>query len=123
MTDEAMVEAVALAAINDRRGRHGWPPMNTIPEGFHNADEWRAQARAAIRALFPLIIERCAEEVEAAAMAHARAGGQMVEARAVSDAALRVRIVMGIATVNATRALAAEESEQCALAGVTSPPR
>ncbi|MCW1839482.1 hypothetical protein [Prosthecomicrobium hirschii] len=61
--NEAWIEAVALAAINDRRGRHGWPPMNTIPEGFHNADEWRAQARAAIRALFPLVIERCGEEV------------------------------------------------------------
>ena len=59
--NEAVIETVALAAINDRRVRHGWPPMNKFPEGFHNANEWRAQARAAIRALAPLIIERCAE--------------------------------------------------------------
>ena len=52
------------------------------------------EARAAVLALAPLVIERCAEEVEAAAMAHARAGGQMVEARAVSDAALRVRALI-----------------------------
>ena len=115
MTDEAMVEAVARALCK----ADGW----TSRDVAHAWKAYRSLARAAIRALFPLIIERCAEEVEAAAMAHARAGGQMVEARAVSDAALRVRIVMGIATVNATRALAAEESEQCALAGVTSPPR
>lgn len=61
--NEAVIETVALAAINDRRVRHGWPPMNKFPEGFHNANEWRAQARAAIRALAPLIIERCAEVV------------------------------------------------------------
>ena len=59
--NEAWVEAVALATLNDLRVSGGWPPLIEIPEGFQDADEWRAQARAAIRALAPLIIERCAE--------------------------------------------------------------
>ena len=61
--NEAWVEAVALATLNDLRVSGGWPPLIEIPEGFQDADEWRAQARAAIRALLPLIIERCAEVV------------------------------------------------------------
>ena len=59
--EEAWIEAVALATLNDLRVSGGWPPLIEIPEGFQDADEWRAQARAAIRALAPLIIERCAE--------------------------------------------------------------
>lgn len=59
--NEAWVEAVALATLNDLRVSGGWPPLIEIPEGFQDADEWRAQARAAIRALAPLIIERCAK--------------------------------------------------------------
>lgn len=59
--NEAWVEAVALATLNDLRVSGGWPPLIEIPEGFQDADEWRAQARAAIRALAPLIIERCTE--------------------------------------------------------------
>ncbi len=63
--NEAWVEAVALATLNDLRVSGGWPPLIEIPEGFQDADEWRAQARAAIRALAPLIIEQCAEVAEA----------------------------------------------------------
>ncbi len=61
MTEEAWVEAVALATLNDLRVSGGWPPLIEIPEGFQDADEWRAQARAAIRAVGPLLIEQCAE--------------------------------------------------------------
>ena len=63
--NEAWVEAVALATLNDLRVSGGWPPLIEIPEGFQDADECRAQARAAIRALAPLIIEQCAEVAEA----------------------------------------------------------
>lgn len=73
--NEAWVEAVALATLNDLRVSGGWPPLIEIPEGFQDADEWRAQARAAIRALLPLIIEQCAEVARHHADAHARSLG------------------------------------------------
>ena len=77
-------EAVALATLNDLRARLGWPALPEIPDGFQDADEWRAQARAAVLALAPLVAERCADEVEILAWGHARAGGQMTEERAVA---------------------------------------
>ena len=53
MTDEAMVEAVARALCK----ADGW----TSRDVAHAWKAYRSLARAAIRALAPLIIERCAE--------------------------------------------------------------
>jgi len=91
--NEAWVEAVALATLNDLRVSGGWPPLIEIPEGFQDADEWRAQARAAIRALFPLIIERCAEEAEAV-MASFDRNGDSDEAFGAKSAAVDIRALI-----------------------------
>ena len=59
MTDEAMVEAVARAICTETYGRC------TCAEGYADyrvhCDDAERSARAAIRALGPLIVERCAE--------------------------------------------------------------
>lgn len=90
--NEAWVEAVARALCK----ADGHDPDAPIG-GADRALQWvtyRHDARAAIRALAPLIIERCANQTEIVAQRHARAGGQMVEARAVADAALYIRALI-----------------------------
>ena len=91
--NEAWVEAVALATLNDLRVSGGWPPLIEIPEGFQDADEWRAQARAAIRALAPLIIERCAEEAEEESCDKSKAG-RLDEAFGAMGACNRIRALI-----------------------------
>jgi len=64
-TDVGEREAVALAMLNGKRVREGWPTTAEIPEGFIDADEWRAEAHDALSALAPI---RAAETTAA----HAR---------------------------------------------------
>lgn len=46
----SMVEAVAIALLNDDRTRHGLPETETL-DGFADADAYRSSARAAIRTM------------------------------------------------------------------------
>jgi hypothetical protein len=69
MTDELMalaerVEAVALAMLNGKRAREGWPPLDQIEPGFIDGDEWRLEAADAIAAYRPLIAAECAKVAE-----------------------------------------------------------
>ena len=123
--NEAWVEAVALATLNDLRVSGGWPPLIEIPEGFQDADEWRAQARAAIRALAPLIIERCAKAAGETRVLDDEDGG--THASGAFNA--QRRIVVAIRALNhfgdATEMVRAliQKEPSCAPAGFTSPPR
>ena len=123
--NEAWVEAVALATLNDLRVSGGWPPLIEIPEGFQDADEWRAQARAAIRALAPLIIERCAKAAGETRVLDDEDGG--THASGAFNA--QRRIVVAIRALNhfgdATEMVRAriQKEPSCAPAGVTSRPR
>jgi len=47
-------EAVALAMLNGKRLREGWPITASIPEGFADGDEWRLEAQDALSALAPI---------------------------------------------------------------------
>lgn len=47
------VEAAAVASINSHRSRAGLPTLATL-DGVPNADEWRADARAALVAAAPI---------------------------------------------------------------------
>ena len=123
MTDEAMVEAVARAICTETYGRC------TCAEGYADyrvhCDDAERSARAAIRAVSPLLIEQCAE-VAGRDVDWVRFGTGAIEQwdggpDAVRD--YRLGIAAGRAIAAAIRALAAEESEPCAPAGVTSPPR
>ena len=67
MTDEAMVEAVARALCK----ADGW----TSRDVAHAWKAYRSLARAAIRALAPLIVEQCAEVARRHADEHARSLG------------------------------------------------
>ena len=66
-TDER--EAVALAMLNGKRLREGWPITASIPEGFADGDEWRLEAQDALSALAPI---RAAEILAAEANERAR---------------------------------------------------
>lgn len=87
ITDE-MVEIAARAAMNTARARGGLPPLGNIDEGFQDADLWRAEARAALSAVAPLI---AAQEREACAMV---AGDG---ARRFSHLSDKYRALMGVA--------------------------
>ena len=62
-------EAVALAMLNGKRLREGWPITASIPEGFADGDEWRLEAQDALSALAPI---RAAEILAAEANERAR---------------------------------------------------
>ena len=107
MTDDAMVEAVARAICAEINGRC------TCAEGRADfrvhCDDAERSARAAIRAVSPLIIERCAEEAEAV-MASFDRNGDFDEAFGAKSAAVDIRALI-------------QKEPSCAPAGVTSPPR
>ena len=63
-------EAVALAMLNGKRVREGWPVTAAIPEGFIDADEWRLEAQDALSALRET---RAAEILAAEARGYAEA--------------------------------------------------
>ena len=121
MTDEAMVEAVARAICRS----DGPSPDGLRPDGSPMWTFYQVDAIAAIRAVTPLLIEQCAE-VAGRDVDWVRFGTGAIEQwdggpDAVRD--YRLGIAAGRAIAAAIRALAAEESEPCAPAGVTSRPR
>lgn len=117
MTDEAMVEAVARALCK----ADGW----TSRDVAHAWKAYRSLARAAIRALAPLIIERCAKAAGETRVLDDEDGG--THASGAFNA--QRRIVVAIRALNhfgdATEMVRAliQKEPSCAPAGVTSPPR
>ena len=123
MTDEAMVEAVARAICAETYGRC------TCAEGYADyrvhCDDAERSARAAIRAVSPLIIERCAKAAGETRVLDDEDGG--THASGAFNA--QRRIVVAIRALNhfgdATEMVRAliQKEPSCAPAGVTSPPR
>ena len=117
MTDEAMVEAVARALCK----ADGW----TSRDVAHAWKAYRSLARAAIRALSPLIIERCAKAAGETRVLDDEDGG--THASGAFNA--QRRIVVAIRALNhfgdATEMVRAliQKEPSCASDGVTSPPR
>lgn len=121
MTDEAMVEAVARA-ICKADGNDPDAPIG----GADRALQWvtyRHEACAAIRALAPLIVERCAEMAD-------RQRSEFVErirdaGDDVPDTALQLYAgyAYGASSLAVDIRALIQEAPSCAPAGVTSPPR
>ena len=119
MTDEAMVEAVARALAES------W---GADPDLFVlGRPAWRshkAEARAAIRAVVPLLIEQCAEVARRHAEEHAMSLGAYGAADVDSGRGRQEgHIDAGRTIAEGICALAAKKEPSCAPAGVTSPPR
>lgn len=55
------IEAVALAMLNGKRAREGWPPLAQIEPGFIDGDEWRLEAADELSAARPFIAAECAK--------------------------------------------------------------
>ncbi len=126
--EEAWIEAVARALCK----ADGW----TSRDVAHAWKAYRSLARAAIRALAPLIIERCAEVAKRHAEEHARSLGAYgaadvdsgrgrqeghIDAGNTIAQIIRALNHFGDAT-EMVRALIQKEPS-CAPAGFTSPPR